>query len=232
MARNRYVDFVSDKHFLACVKHVCDSYPTNSSISSSAQQLKRNGLDLFKAVFDIVNTGSNAKTWTKNELIRQKDKTVNNAIGEFHQMLLGGVEGWKDLGVGSESHVDLKTDDNSIFIELKNKWNTMNSGALESARRKLEKCIKKNPTAVAYWAYIVSRNGSTGEGEWVYSGRNNPQIKKVWGSKVYEMVTGDSKAMEKTLRALPLALKEILGDKATQDKKFLDDLVRQFGISG
>ena len=165
MPKNKYVDFVSDEHFLRCVKWVCDAYPDKSS-DVNMEMLQRNALDPFKMVFDIVNGKTEVETWVKNEAIRQFDKTINNRIGEFHQKLLGGVNGWTNLGTGDESKVDLKRKDNSIFMELKNKFNTVNADSLQSVRQKLERCVIKNPKAMAYWAYIVERDGSSGESPW------------------------------------------------------------------
>src|SRR3989338_11419261 len=183
--KNRYVDFVSDEHFLKCVKWVCDAYP-EKSIDVDMKRLQKNVVDPFKMLFDILNSKIEVNDWIKNEVIRQADKTINNRIGEFHQKLLGGVNGWSDLGVGDDSKVDLKRNDNCIFIELKNKFNTVNSDSLSKVRDKLEVAIDKNPNAIAYWAYIIENNGSSGESEWIYLKSNNPKIKKAWGARVYE----------------------------------------------
>ena len=78
------------------------------------------------------------------ELLRQSDKTINTKIGEFHQELLSKVNGWVDLGIGDETEVDLKKEDNSIFIELKNKYNTVNSSSTKTCREKLENILERN----------------------------------------------------------------------------------------
>jgi len=68
--------------------------------------------------------------------------------------------------------------------------------------------------STAYWAYIVEKNGSSGESEWNYRGENNPRVKKIWGNKIYELITGQPDALGKTWSALPLATKDIIGQKA------------------
>lgn len=226
--RNKYVDFVSDEHFLKCVKWVCDSYPEKANIAVDMERLKRNNIDPFKMIFDISNGKIGVDSWIKNEVIRQSDKTINNRVGDFHQKLLGGVKGWINLGTGDESKVDLKKDDNSIFIELKNKFNTVNSDSLSKVRDKLEKAVSTYPKAIAYWAYIIERDGSSGESEWVYLGRNNSRVKKIWGSNVYQVVTGDQQALEKTWKALPFAISEVLGSKPNISKEDMDKLVEFF----
>ena len=89
---NKYVDFVSDEDFLDCVKWVCDAYPEDSSVINM-DELKRNTIDPFKLVFDLINENMNIYDWIAHEKIRQHDKTINNRIGEFHQKLLGKVSG-------------------------------------------------------------------------------------------------------------------------------------------
>ena len=121
---NKYVDFVSDDDFLECIKWVCDAYPEDSDIIDM-KKLKRNALDPFKIFFDIFNNKLNLKEWIKSEKIRQSDKTVSNRIGDFHQNLLGKVDGWEDLGRGHPLGIDLKNKSDTLFIELKNKHNTV-----------------------------------------------------------------------------------------------------------
>ena len=179
-------------------------------------------------VFDIVNSKICVDDWIKNEVIRQSDKTINNRIGDFHQKLLGGVEGWSDLGTGDESKVDLMKNDKTIFIELKNKFNTVNSDSLSKVRDKLKTAVIKNKDAVAYWAYIIEKDGSSGESDWNYLGENLPNVKKIWGANVYEKVTQDVKSLEKTWKVLPLAIAETCGKKHKIDKNDMKKLIEFF----
>jgi hypothetical protein len=209
MQKNRYVDFVSDEDFLGCVMWVCDAYPEDTE-NVNLDYIKRNMVDPFKMVFDIINTDSDIETWAKAEQVRQQDKTINNRIGNFHQMLLGKVKGWTDLGIGSTLKVDLRKNDNSIFIELKNKYNTMNSDATDKCREKLEKAIAKYPNAKAYWAFIISKDGSSGDSVWYYHNKKDPRIRVLWGKRVYQLVTGDENALETVWNVLPLAISDAL----------------------
>jgi len=220
---NQYVDFVSDEHFLKCVKWVCDAY-LDPSLKLDKTWLQRNGVDPFKMIFDMVVRNRNFESLMEQEKSRQYDKKSGGRIGDFHQKLLGGVKGWVDLGVGDESKVDLKKEDNSIFIELKNKHNTVNSDSLNSVRQKLEKITKDFPNSIAYWAYVIEKNGTSGESEWIYLGDNNPKLKKIWGSKLYELITGKPDALEKTWTALPIAIKDILKDSKTISSSDMKEL--------
>ncbi len=67
----------------------------------------------------------------------------------FTKKILGSVEGWDDLGVGDESKVDLFNSDKNIYIELKNKYNTCNSDALDKVKDKLLNILTNNAEATA-----------------------------------------------------------------------------------
>lgn len=211
---NKYVEFVSDEDFLECVKHVIDFYLSDEYQEEPMTVLKesKNDIDAIKTIFDITVKQIGFDGWANKEMERQQDKTINNKIGEFHQELLGKVEGGVDLGVGDETEIDLKKEDNTVFIELKNKHNTMNSSSTKTCREKLENVIEQYPDATAYWAYIISRKYRSENRVWKYQGREDEKIRRISGDLLYEMITGDSNALEKVYEAIPKAIVDLLGE--------------------
>jgi len=207
---NMYVDFVSDAWFEKCVKHVCDAFENIGSIVND-EDLQKHGIDPIKMTFDMIKQELSFDEWKKKEKERQDDKSVNNTIGEFHQMLLGGVSGWTDLGIGDDSHLDLKKDDNSFFLELKNKENTVNSDSKKEVRKKLDDKAREHPDAKCYWAYIVAENGSSEEKNWKYKHATNKSdnIRRLSGAKIYELITGDENNLKLVWEKLPLAIKKV-----------------------
>lgn len=231
---NNYVSFVSDEHFKKCVKEVCDAYLIISQLKSEEEKIKwltRNGLDSIKAVFDIMNGNVNFEEWKEREFIRQLDKTVSNKVGEFHQKLLGGVKGWVNLQKGHPTGVDLKNDADTIFIELKNKHDTLTGGKMKNVFDQLDLITKNYPASKAFYAYITPKDGTSGEKIWKISQRvPNPRVIEIWGSRVYELVTGDAKHLEEMWTALPGAIYEII-QKNHLDKSDLDSLKTVFNFS-
>ena len=131
--------------------------------------------------FEIEKIG--IKEWVKKEILRQLDKSVEQKMGEFHQMLLGGVDGWLDLKIGHE--VDLRNEEQTIHIELKNKFNTCSSSALSDVRRTLENITRTNHKVTAYWAYIIANTSKkSGEDIWVKKGK-----KRLWHIRTYRRRT-------------------------------------------
>lgn len=226
--KNKYLDFVSDEHFLECVKYVCDSYPQIST-EVDMGELGELGLDVFKMIFDINTRKITVDDWINSEVIRQADKTVSNRVGEFHQKLLGGVKGWKDLGRGHSLGIDLKNDKNTIFIELKNKHNTVKGEDLKHVFDKLKRISDQYLKAFVYYAYIIPKRPGSGERVWRTSQREQcEQVMEAWGARVYEIVTRDKNALEKTWIALPKAVEEVLGQKSLIRKKDMKRLAEFF----
>ena len=121
-----YLSFISDKDLLQCIAELHNTYEQCQRAFTTADFYK-NKVDPIKFQFDMAFNGINDNDYIKAEITRQVDKTISNAIGDFHQRLLGCIDGLNDLGVGNGC--DLVNDQKTIFAELKNKHNTMNSSS-------------------------------------------------------------------------------------------------------
>ena len=220
---NRYVTFVSDEIFLEEVEKVVDAYATDEDLSKTPWEVLSNSsetIDQFKTLFDIYSNRFNLNDWKNFEIPRQHDKKASNRIGDFHQNLLGRVDGWVNLGRGHPTGIDLKKEDDTIWMELKNKYNTMNSSSLRDTRFKCEELAEKYPNAKVYWAYIVSQNYESFDKTWVYRDNKenvvheiNDNIRNIAGKDVYTLVTGDETAFEQLFNALPNAINDIKKSK-------------------
>lgn len=209
---NKYVEFVSDEDFFNEVKTVIEKYMLVPEYESNEEILKHseNTTDEFKLLYDVYINNINLSEWKEAEIVRQRGKKSEMAIGEFHQHLLGHVDGWVDLEQGHETGLDLMNEEKTIFMEIKNKVNTTNSGSGKTVFDKLKKVVDEYPNAVAYWGYIVSKNYKNENRLWARHGNTDERIRRIGGKKVYEIVTGDPDALEKTHKALPLAIKDVL----------------------
>ena len=94
-------------------------------------------------------------------------------------------------------------------MELKNKDNTVNGDSGTKVREKLLVQIKKHD-AIGYFAYLVPKNGKSQELDWKSKKlENHKNLKRISGSKIYEIVTGKSDALEQVWKILPVVLKDI-----------------------
>lgn len=76
-----------------------------------------------------------------SNIIRQ----IDMKDGKLSQIMIGNFIGWTDLGEGHPSGLDCMKNDNSIIMEVKNKYNTCNSGSRKSVYDKLSVYKKSNP---------------------------------------------------------------------------------------
>ena len=111
MKKNKYVDFISDEHFLNCVGNLYNSY-LKAKNNVSKNNFYTNKVDTIKLTFDAKFNNIDEESLIQSEILRQIDKSINNSIGTFHEQILGGI---KDFEVGNLSGYDIKAIDNSLF---------------------------------------------------------------------------------------------------------------------
>ena len=105
----KYVSFVSDEIFLEEVSKVVNDYTTDEDLSKTPEEVLNNSnetIDQFKTLFDIYSNQFSLNEWINFEIPRQHDKTASNRVGDFHQNLLGRVDGWVNLGRGHHAMWD------------------------------------------------------------------------------------------------------------------------------
>ena len=131
--KNKYVDFISDEHLLNCIANLHKGY-LKAKNNITKKSFYSNKVDTIKLTFDALFNDINQESLIQAEILRQIDKSINNSIGTFHEQILGGIEGFQ---VGNLSGFDIKANDDTMFADIKNKHNTMNSSSAESLFQKL-----------------------------------------------------------------------------------------------
>lgn len=126
--KNYNLGFISDKDIFNHVKSTVLQYRRSINL----KEFNKNIIDPIKLTFDSKIYGQTIAQTIESECIRQIDKTNNNRIGYFHQYLfrLAG-NGWEVPANGDKGGFDVLNDDLHIYVEMKNKHNTMNSAASE-----------------------------------------------------------------------------------------------------
>lgn len=201
---NKYVDFISDEHLLSCIKELHASY-IKAKADISQKKFYKNKIDVFKLIFDEHFNSSSTDSVIENEIIRQVDKSYGGAIGSFHENILGGV---KDYEVGNLSGYDIKKSDNTLFADIKNKHNTMNSPAMEGLYIKLKKFADEHKSAKCYWVQILATDSFETNWEGDINGKEyrHSRVFKISGDKFYELLTGDKNSLFNLYKALPKAI--------------------------
>lgn len=212
-----YLKFISDDDLLKCIAKLHSVYEQCQK-TFTTEDFYKNKVDPIKFQFDMAFNKINGSDYIKAEIARQVDKTISNAIGEFHQTLLGCINGLNDLGVGNGC--DLSNDSKTIFAELKNKHNTMNSSSSEATMQKLIHFAEQYPKANCYLIQIIAKKSHNELWEGYFNGRyySHPRVRKISADKFYELVTGDPEAFYKLCRVLPQATEDYINSATSTGK--------------
>lgn len=214
---NKYVEYIEDEYLITCINNLYKAYE-KAKEDINKKKFYKNKIDTFKLLFDSHFSGLNESAVLHSEILRQIDKSINNSIGTFHEEILGGIKGFE---LGKQSGFDIKACDDTLFADIKNKHNTMNSSASESLFQKLAKYADSYKKANCYWVQILAKNSF--EENWVgeINGKeySHSRVFKISGDRFYKLLTGRENALFELYQALPIALRDFLTDKSTNKSK-------------
>lgn len=216
--RNYNLGFISDEDIYEHVRTTVLQYRRHIDLDS----FNKNIIDPIKLTFDAKIYGQTVRQTIETECLRQVDKTNNNRIGYFHQNVFkyaGG--GWEVPENGDKGCFDVVNEKLHIFVEMKNKHNTMNAASSSDTYVKMQNKILHDDKATCMlvetiakqsqnvtWALSVNENGRKQH----YS---HERIRRVSIDKFYEIVFKDSTAFCKLCRALPDILDDVTSNDAS-----------------
>ena len=218
--KNKYVDFISDEHLLVCIATLHKSY-LKAKNNITKKNFYANKVDTFKLTFDASFNNIDEESLIQTEILRQIDKSINNSIGTFHEQILGGIEGFE---VGKLSGFDIKASDNTLFADIKNKHNTMNSSSAEALFQKLARYADDYKKATCYWVQILAKNSfdELWKGEINGKEYSHSRVHKISGDQFYALLSGQEDALFQLYKVLPIAIMDYL-NAAEQSKKTKDN---------
>lgn len=116
-----YLNWISDYDLKEAINKLVSV--AKEALANSEKKFNKNVIDPFSAIFQVAGFGMDYKSWIISEKRRQSQKTMQNQVGVFHQIILGSVQGWDDMEVGQG--VDLVCHEKKVIAEVKNKHNTV-----------------------------------------------------------------------------------------------------------
>jgi hypothetical protein len=199
--------FVSDKNFISAVGKVVKIIETAEQEVDN--NLHKNVIDPFYALFHGVTHAITYKEWIGQEKIRQSQKTMQNAIGDFHQEILGAVQGWENLGAGGG--LDVVNKQMKIIAEIKNKFNTTKGNhkveIYDAIKSKLK--IKEYENFLGYYVEIIPQGKNKYDKPFVPSDNKtqkrrpkNKNIRVIDGVSFYALATGRKYALQELFEAV------------------------------
>lgn len=221
-----WLSWITDSELEYEVKKLLDT--AKNAKEKSPKKFEKNVIDPFAAIIEIAGFDISYNEWRENETQRQAQKTLQNHIGEFHQNILGYVKGWKDMKAGKI--IDLRSDEQKIIAEVKNKYNTINGGGHSSLYTKFEELISLKTSIykgyTAYYVAIIPKSAKrynnpytpsqNGKGE---KSTTNENIREIDGASFYSLVTGSETALFDLYSVLPEVIYKCSKKKITDEEK-------------
>lgn len=206
--KNKYVNFISDEHLLTCIGNLHKSY-LKAKNNITKKNFYSNKVDTIKLTFDSKFNEIEEDRLIESEILRQIDKSINNSIGTFHEQILGGIKGFE---AGNLSGYDIKAKDNTLFADIKNKHNTMNSSAAEALFQKLKRYADDYKQSKCYWVQILAKSSFCELWSGDINGKeySHSRVYKISGDQFYALLSGKEDAMFQLYKALPIAINEYL----------------------
>ena len=199
--------FISDTDIYNHVKETVLRYSANIDL----KKFNKNIVDPIKLTFDAKVYGRTIEDVVAAECMRQMDKSNNNHIGYFHQNLFRYAgNGW----TVPEQGFDVVNEERHIYVEIKNKHNTMNSAASQKTYMKMQNKIVRDSRATCMLVETIATHSQNKT--WIVTVDkeqfNNENIRRVSMDKFYEIVFGDSLAFVKLCKILPSILDDVVLD--------------------
>ncbi len=200
---NNYLNYISDEHLLKCIANLHHSY-IKAKNNISKKSFYKNKVDVVKLTFDTQFNEIDEETLIDSEVLRQIDKSINNFIGTFHEEILGGISGYQ---IGKLSGFDIKAKDDTLFADIKNKHNTMNSSAAEALFQKLSTYANTYKKSNCYWVQILAVDTFDNLWSGIINGKeySHSRVRKISGDQFYALLTGEKDALYQLYKVLPNA---------------------------
>jgi hypothetical protein len=224
--KNKYLSFISDKHLLNCISNLHKAY-LKAKNNITKTNFYSNKVDTIKLTFDSKFNDIKEDNLIQAEILRQIDKSINNSIGTFHEQVLGGMKGFE---IGNLSGFDIKAKDNTLFADIKNKHNTMNSSSAEALFQKLSRYADAFKKAKCYWVQILAKNSFNELWKGEINGKeySHSRVYKISGDQFYALLSGQNDAMFQLYKILPTAIKDYLNsiekDETIRENSALEEI--------
>lgn len=215
---NYNLNFISNQNLFNHVKETVLNYRFQIDL----REFNKNLIDLIKLTFDSKVYQKDLQSLINDEIMRQIDKSNTNHIGYFHQNIFRYFgNGWSVPDTG----FDVINETLNIYVEMKNKHNTMNSSSSQKTYMNMQNKILQLPTAQCFLVEVIARNSQNIP--WIISLNSNQisdeRIRRVSIDKFYEIVTGEAQAFKNLCEKLPIVIDDVItsiNDEIMQNSVF------------
>ncbi|MDE6673087.1 MAG: Eco47II family restriction endonuclease [Ruminococcus sp.] len=211
--------FIKEKDFINHVHHTIEKYGDRLE-SFDLKRFNKNIVDPIKLIFDKTVYRKSWEEIISNEIFRQRDKSNNNDIGYFHQYIFKYIAncevpktGW-DVIYRNPDGITLPdgTVVHTIYVEMKNKHNTMNSSSGSKTFIKMQNQIINDRDCACFLVEAIAQKSQNIQWSTTVDKQKvgNNLIRRVSMDKFYELVTGQRDAFYQMCMILPAVIEEIV----------------------
>lgn len=217
--------FISEEDFTNHVKATIEKYGEKLQ-SFDLKRFNKNIIDPIKLLFDKNVYHASWDEIVSNEIFRQRDKSNNNDIGYFHQRIFQYLENCHVPANGKEGGWDVIYKNSAgipipgagsvhtVYVEMKNKHNTMNSSSGEKTFIKMQNQLLNDDDCACFLVEVIAKHSQNIKWETTVDKRKvgHKLIRRVSLDQFYALVTGQEDAFYQVCMALPSVI-----EKAVQE---------------
>ena len=224
------LDFISEEDFKKHVRATIMKYGEKLE-SYDLKRFNSNLIDPIKLIFDKSVYRTSWEEIVNNEIFRQRDKSNNNDIGYFHQNIFSYFkgcevpqEGW-DVIYRNPDGIQMPDGDlvHTIYVEMKNKHNTMNSASSAKTYIKMQSQILEDDDCACFLVEAIAKKSQNIKWSTMVDKKKvqHKLIRRVSMDQFYAILTGEEDAFYRTCMVLPqvidLVINEECGVKVPHD---------------
>lgn len=204
---NYNLPFIDDLTLYNHVKETVLKY----RFSVDLKQFNKNLIDPIKLTFDSKVYDKSMRDLIIGEIIRQIDKSNTNHIGYFHQNMFNHMgDEWEVPDRG----YDIINEKEKIYVEMKNKHNTMNSSSSQKTYARMLNTILRDSEAKCYLVEVIAKRSQNIQ--WAVSMDStlisHKNIRRVSIDQFYRIATGKAEAFKNLCEKLPMVIEDVVND--------------------
>ncbi|WP_367922213.1 Eco47II family restriction endonuclease [Faecousia sp.] len=215
------LDFISEQDFKRHVQNTIKNYGEKLA-PYDLKRFNSNIVDPIKLIFDKTVYQYSWEEIIKNEIFRQRDKSNNNDIGYFHQRIFQYIKGctvpqagW-DVIFTPENGIEVPECGKvrTIYVEMKNKHNTMNSASSAKTYMKMQGQLLADDDCSCFLVEAIAKRSQNITWSVSVDGakQKHRRIRRVSMDEFYKAVTGQENAFYKMCMVLPSVIQEVVSD--------------------
>jgi hypothetical protein len=219
------LSFISEEDFTKHVKATIDKYGEKLE-SFDIVRFNKNIIDPVKMIFDKTVYQSTWEEIVSNEIFRQRDKSNSNDIGYFHQRIFqymadchvpdNGTEGGWDVILHREDGIVLPDGDmvHTVYVEMKNKHNTMNSASAGKTYIKMQSQLLDDDDCACFLVEAIAKRSQNIKWTTTVDGKSvsHKKIRRVSLDQFYALVTGQEDALYQMCMVLPGVIEKVVAE--------------------